>query len=51
VLYTRVESAFDGQSVSLNKTQGLRPTGLYTAKDQGILAVTFRIQRAFASGE
>jgi hypothetical protein len=51
VLYSRIETAFDGQTVSLGKTQGLRPTGLYTAKDQGILSVHFRAQRAFASGE
>src|SRR6266704_1290280 len=51
VLYTRIESAFDGQSVSLSKTQGLRPSGSYTAKDQGILAVTFRAQRSFATGD
>jgi hypothetical protein len=51
VIYVRVESAFDGQTVSLGKTQGLRPTGLYTAKDQGILAVAFRAQRSFATGE
>src|SRR5262245_12408421 len=50
VLYTRIETAFDGQQVSLSKTQGLRPTGLYTAKDQGILAITFRAQRTFAAG-
>jgi len=49
VQYTRVETAFDGQTVSLSKAQGLRPTGLYTAKDQGILAVTFRAQRAFVT--
>ncbi len=51
VAYTRVETAFDGQTISLSKTQGSRPTGLYTAKDQGILSVGFRAQRAFASGE
>jgi hypothetical protein len=51
VQYTRIESAFDGQSVSLSKTQGLRPTGSYTAKDQGILAVVFRAQRSFATSE
>jgi hypothetical protein len=51
VIYARVESAFDGQTVSLSKTQGLRPTGLYLAKDQGILAVAFRAQRSFATGE
>jgi hypothetical protein len=49
--YTRVETAFDGQTVSLSKTQGLRPTGLYTAKDQGIISVMFRAQRSFAAGE
>jgi Porin subfamily len=51
VLYTRVETAFDGQTVSLNRTTGLRPTGLYTTKDQGILSFTFRAQRSFATGE
>ena len=51
VLYTRIETAFDGQTVTLSKTQGLRPTGVYTAKDQGILAVVFRAQRSFASGD
>src|SRR5262245_32124449 len=51
VLYTRIETAFDGQQVTLAKTQGLRPTGLYTAKDQGILAVTFRAQRSFATAD
>jgi hypothetical protein len=30
---------------------GLRPTGTYTAKDQGILSVVFRAQRSFATGE
>jgi hypothetical protein len=51
VLYSRIETAFDGQTVTLNKTQGLRPTGAYTAKDQGILSVGFRAVRSFASGE
>jgi porin-like protein len=51
VQYVRIESAFDGDTISLAKTQGLRPTGLYTAKDQGILAVVFRAQRSFATGE
>jgi hypothetical protein len=50
ILYTRIQTAFDGQTVTLSKAQGLRPTGLYTAKDQGILAVTFRAQRSFATG-
>jgi Porin subfamily len=50
VLYTRIQSAFDGQTVSLSKAQGARPTGLYTAKDQGIIAVGFRAVRSFATG-
>jgi hypothetical protein len=50
VLYARVETAFDGQTISLSKTQGARPTGLYTAKDQGTLSVIFRAQRSFATG-
>jgi hypothetical protein len=49
--FVRVETAFEGQTILLSKTQGLRPTGSYTAMDQGILNVMFRAQRAFASGE
>jgi hypothetical protein len=49
VLYTKVETAFDGQQISLNKAQGARPTGIYTAKDQGILSVIFRVRRSFAT--
>jgi Porin subfamily len=51
VLYTRIQTAFDGQTITLSKAQGARPTGTYTAKDQGILAVVFRAQRAFGTGE
>jgi hypothetical protein len=51
VLYSRVETAFEGQAVTLSKAAGLRPTGTYLAKDQGIVSVMFRAQRAFASGE
>jgi hypothetical protein len=49
VLYTRIETAFEGQTVSLAKTTGLRPTGVYTAKDLGNLSVVFRAQRSFAT--
>ena len=51
VQYTRIETAFEGQQITLTKTQGARPTGAYAARDQGILAVVFRAQRAFATGE
>jgi hypothetical protein len=50
VLYARVETAFEGETVLLSKTQGARPTGLYTAKDLGTLSVIFRAQRNFATG-
>jgi hypothetical protein len=45
VLYTGVETAFEGQTLALTKTQGARPTGNYLAKDQGILSVMVRAQR------
>jgi Porin subfamily len=51
VQYVRIETAFEGEQITLARTVGARPTGLYTARDQGILAVVFRAQRAFATGE
>src|SRR5215813_2362288 len=51
VQYTRIETAFEGQNVTLSKVTGLRPTGVYTAKDLGNLSVVFRAQRLFATGE
>jgi hypothetical protein len=51
VQYTRIETAFEGETISLSKTTGLRPTGSYLARDQGILAVVFRAQRSFATAE
>ncbi len=47
VLYARVETAFNGEAVTLGKAQGARPTGVYTAKDLGTLSVVFRAQRNF----
>src|SRR5215510_8457828 len=49
VMYSRIETMFDGQAITLAKAQGARPTGAYTAKDDGILSVMFRAQRAFAT--
>jgi hypothetical protein len=49
VLYLNVETAFNGAAITLSKGIGARPTGVYTAKDQGILAVYFRAQRRFPS--
>jgi hypothetical protein len=51
VQYTRIETAFSGENVTLSKAIGARPTGTYLAKDQGILAVVFRAQRSFATAE
>ena len=49
VTYTRVETNFEGQTLTLSKTQGARPTGVYTAKDDGIVTFSFRAQRAFVT--
>ena len=46
VLYTGVETAMAG-FVSLGQARGLRPTGIYTARDRGITSVMFRAQRGF----
>jgi Porin subfamily len=51
VLYTRIGTAFEGELVTLTKTQGARPTGAYTARDQGIVSVIFRAQRAFGTAD
>jgi len=51
VMYTQIDTAFDGQQITLASTQGRRPTGIYTAKDQGITSVIFRAQRQWAAGE
>jgi hypothetical protein len=46
VMYTRVDTAFDGQVLTLAKN-GARPAGLYTVKDQGLTSVMFRAQRTW----
>src|SRR5262245_54275337 len=51
VLYKRVETAFEGQTITLTKTQGARPAGTYTARDDGILSAGFRAVRTFGTGE
>ncbi len=50
VLYTQIDTAFDGTTITLSKAQGLRPTGAYSPKDQGMVSVVFRAQRSFATG-
>ncbi len=47
VMYSNVETAFKGAQVSLAKATGARPTGVYTARDQGIVSVVFRAARRF----
>ena len=49
VLYSGVESAFAGQNVTLTKTAGARPTGVYAVKNLGILSVAFRAQRSWGA--
>jgi hypothetical protein len=42
-----VDTAMQGQQLVLAPTQGRRPTGVYTARDQNVVAVTLRAQRGF----
>jgi hypothetical protein len=46
VLYTGIETAFEGQTVTLAKN-GARPGGTYTAKNLGLTSVMFRAQRTW----
>ena len=49
VIYTNVQTAFSGQTVTLGKAQGARPTGAYQVKDLGLWAVAFRAQRTWGA--
>lgn len=49
VLYTNIDTAFGGQLVTIGKAAGARPTGVYTAKELGILSVAFRAQRSWGA--
>jgi hypothetical protein len=48
VIYTRVDTAFDGALVTLAKNSA-RPAGVYSAKDLGLTSVMFRAQRTWGS--
>jgi len=50
VIYSRVETAFDGQVLTLAKNSA-RPAGLYTVKDLGLTSVMFRAQRSWGGGD
>ena len=49
VMYTGIESAMDGQTVTIATKQGNRPSGVYTAKNLGITSVIFRAQRSWGA--
>jgi hypothetical protein len=51
VLYTGIETAFAGQTITISKATGNRPTGAYLAKDLGIVSVAFRAQRSWGAGD
>ena len=51
VMYTGVQTAFAGQTITIGKAQGARPTGAYLAKDLGIFSVGFRAQRSWGAGD
>ena len=45
VLYTGINTAMNGQTVTLNKSIGARPTGAYAITNQGLTTVMVRAQR------
>jgi hypothetical protein len=45
VLYTHVNTSFEGQTITFATNQGARPPGAYLIKDQGIVSVMVRGQR------
>jgi hypothetical protein len=50
VMYNGIESAVDGTTITLSKSQGARPTGTYASRHQGITSVIFRAQRTWGAG-
>jgi hypothetical protein len=50
IMYNGIDSAVEGATITLSKTQGARPTGVYTAKNLGITSVIFRAQRSWGAG-
>jgi len=51
LLYTGIDSAVDGNSITLTTKQGNRPSGVYSAKNLGITSVIFRAQRSWGAGD
>jgi hypothetical protein len=49
VMYTAIDSNMSGQTITVNRTQGARATGLYTIKDLGITSAIFRAQRSWGA--
>jgi len=49
VMYTQIDSAFEGATITLAKS-GARPSGAYTAKDEGVTSVIFRASRQWPAG-
>jgi len=50
VVYTQVDTAMPGL-ISVNTTRNPRPTGIYEAKDMGVVSVMFRAQRNWGGGD
>jgi hypothetical protein len=50
VMFSGIETATPGATITLTKAQGARPTGQYTARNQGITSVIFRAQRTWGGG-
>jgi hypothetical protein len=49
VLYTGVQTAYAGQTITLGKAVGARPTGAYGVRNLGITSVMFRAERSWGN--
>jgi hypothetical protein len=47
--YVMIGTAFGGQTITLTKTVGGRPTGAYVAQDRNIFVVALRANRGFGA--
>src|SRR5262245_50776904 len=49
IIYSNIESAFAGQTVTLGKAQGARPPGAEAGKHLGLQALSLRAERAWGA--
>ncbi len=51
VMYTSIETAAEGATITLTAKQGARPSGAYVSRNQGITSVIFRAQRTWGGSD